>query len=307
MTGTARARMSTTNGHSPAPLVSIVMPMRNSAATVEATIRSIQRQTLQNWELVVIDDGSSDQSAAIVEGVGDSRIRLVREPVGRGLAARLNQAVALCSGEFIARMDSDDLCFPERLARQIERLRREPGIDVLGCGAMVFDAQGAPVGLLPCGIEHTDIVRRPYVGFLLPHPTWCARASWFREHPYNPALTKAEDHDLLLRSYRTSRFAALDDVLLGYRQPQLDLRKMLPGRLASMKAIWRDGVRSGKIPAALQSMVMQCVKGAVDVATIKLGLNRIMQRQRLKPVPEAVLQQWATLQPLYFEARTHTP
>lgn len=293
--------MSTPNQDGAAPLVSIIMPMRNSAATVDATIRSIQRQTLQEWELIVIDDGSSDQSATIVENLGDSRIRLVREPVGRGLAARLNQAVALCTGTYIARMDSDDLCFPERLARQIERLRHDPAIDVLGCGAMVFDAQGAPVGLLPCGTEHADIVRRPYVGFPLPHPTWCASASWFRAHPYDPGLTKAEDQDLLLRSYRTSRFAALDEVLLGYRQPRLDLSKMLPGRRASMEAIWRDGIRSGNVPAALHGIVMQCVKGAVDVATIKLGLNRIMQRQRLAPVPETVIRQWASLRPLYFK------
>lgn len=284
------------------PLVSIIMPMRNSAATVEATIRSIQRQTLEAWELIVIDDGSTDRSADIVAGIGDPRIRLVREPVGRGLAARLNQAIALCTGAYIARMDSDDLCFPERLARQVERLRSEPSIDVLGCGAVVFDTEGAPVGLLPCAAEHADIVRRPYVGFPLPHPSWCGQASWFRKHLYNPLLTKAEDHDLMLRSYRNSRFAALDDVLLGYRQPQLDLGKILPGRRASMGAIWRDGVRSGEMPAAAWGILMQCVKGAVDIATIKFGLNRIMQRQRLSRVPEAVARQWEMLQPLYFSA-----
>ena len=282
------------------PLVSIIMPMRNSAATVEATIRSVQRQTLEAWDLIVIDDGSTDRSADIVEGLGDARIRLVREPVGRGLAARLNQAIALCGGEYIARMDSDDLCFPERLARQIERLRSDPSIDVLGCGAVVFDAQGAPVGLLPCATTHADIVRRPYVGFPIPHPSWCGQASWFRKYLYNPVLTKAEDHDLMLRSFRASRFAALDEVLLGYRQPRLDLGKMLPGRRASMGAIWRDGVRSGETPAALRGVIMQCVKGAVDIATIKLGLNRVMQRHRLSPVPEAVARQWAALRSLYF-------
>jgi glycosyltransferase involved in cell wall biosynthesis len=282
------------------PLVSIIMPMRNSAATVEATVRSIQRQTLEVWELIVIDDGSTDRSADIVQGIGDARIRLVRESVGRGLAARLNQAIALCTGEYIARMDSDDLCFPERLARQVERLRSDPSIDVLGCGAVVFDAKGAPVGLLPCATLHADIVRRPYVGFPLPHPSWCGQAPWFRKHLYNALLTKAEDHDLMLRSFRTSRFAALDGVLLGYRQPQLDLTKLLPGRRASMGAIWRDGARSGEMPAAAWGIAMQCAKGAVDIATIRLGLNRVMQRQRLAPVPDAVMRQWAALRPLYF-------
>ncbi|MGG6499264.1 UNVERIFIED_CONTAM: glycosyltransferase family 2 protein, partial [Bacteroidetes bacterium 56_B9] len=75
--------------------------------------------TLADWELIVIDDGSLDDSAAIVESFGDPRIRLVREAASAGLARRLNQAVALSRGEFIARMDADDVCFPERLARQV--------------------------------------------------------------------------------------------------------------------------------------------------------------------------------------------
>ena len=107
-------------------LVSIIMSMRNSGATVGAAVRSVLRQTLPDWELIVIDDGSSDQSGAIVEGFHDERIRLVRESSSAGLAARLNQAVALAKGEFIARMDADDVCFPERLARQVARLREDP-------------------------------------------------------------------------------------------------------------------------------------------------------------------------------------
>src|SRR6185437_5833210 len=108
------------------PLVSVIMSMRNSAATVDAAVRSVLQQTLQDWELIVVDDGSSDQSGAIVARHGDPRIRLVREATSAGLAARLNQMVALGRGEFIARMDADDICFPDRLSRQVARLREEP-------------------------------------------------------------------------------------------------------------------------------------------------------------------------------------
>jgi glycosyltransferase involved in cell wall biosynthesis len=123
----------------PQPLVSVIMSMRNGAATVGATVRSIQLQTLEDWELIVIDDGSSDRSSFIVEAFGDARIRLVRETSSAGLAPRLNQAVALSRGEFIARMDADDVCFPQRLARQIAQLREDPSLDVLGClGTMLI-------------------------------------------------------------------------------------------------------------------------------------------------------------------------
>src|SRR3977135_2951826 len=104
------------NAVSPPPLVSVIMSVLNGAATVGAAVRSIQMQTLQDWELIVNDNGSSDNTGSIVSGFGDSRIRLIREAPGAGLATRLNQAAALSRGEFIARMDADDVCFPERLA-----------------------------------------------------------------------------------------------------------------------------------------------------------------------------------------------
>src|SRR3984885_12372931 len=108
------------------PVVSVIMSMRDSASTVGEAVRSVLMQTLRNWEMIVIDDGSSDHSGDIVEGFHDGRIRLIRESHSAGLAARLNQAVALSAGEFIARMDADDICFPERLVRQVARLREEP-------------------------------------------------------------------------------------------------------------------------------------------------------------------------------------
>ena len=199
------------------PLVSVIISMRNGASTVGAAVRSVVRQTLPDWELIVIDNGSSDDSSAIVAGVADPRIRLVREENTSSLAVRLNQAVALSRGEFVARMDADDICFPERLSRQVARMREDPKLDLVGCGAVVFTSASELVGEMPIGLRHGDIVAWPFVGFPLPHPTWCGRASWFRNNPYDASLEYAEDQDLLLRSFRHSRLAGLDSVLLGYR------------------------------------------------------------------------------------------
>ena len=184
------------------PLVSVIMSMRNGASTVGAAVRSVLIRRSRDLELIVIDNGSSDQSAAIVAGFDDARVRLVREANTMVLAARLNQAVALARGEFIARMDSDDICFPERLAQQVARLREDPQLELLGCGAVVFRSGGELVGELPVGLLHQEIAARPFAGFPFPHPTWCGRASWFRKNPYNAELGYAEDQDLLLRSFR---------------------------------------------------------------------------------------------------------
>ena len=277
------------------PLVSVIMSMRNSATTVGAAVRSIQLQTLPDWELIAIDDGSSDQGAAIVAAIGDPRIRLVREPATAGLATRLNQAVALSRGDYIARMDADDICFPERLARQVARLQQDPSIDCLGCGAVVFVDSGRLVGVLPSGLTHQEIIAQPYRGFPFPHPTWCGRAQWFRNNPYDANLMKTQDQDLLLRVFAHSRFAALADALVGYRQDGLDLKKMLQGRRVFIGSLWRHA-RPGQPLPALWGIVAQILKGAADIGSIGLGLGRWAQRVRLKPVPPAVAQQWQELQ-----------
>ncbi|WP_024517825.1 glycosyltransferase family A protein [Bradyrhizobium sp. Tv2a-2] len=280
------------------PLVSVIMSMRNSASTVETAVRSVLQQTLADWELIVIDNGSSDESGAIVAAFNDSRIQLVREASTSFLAVRLNQAVALSRGEFVARMDADDICFPERLARQVARLREDAELDLIGCGAVVFTSGGELVGELPIGLVHQDIVARPFAGFPFPHPTWCGRASWFRNNPYDTGVGYAEDQDLLLRSFRHSRLGAVDAVLLAYRQDQLALRKLLPGRATFMGSLWRHRRATGELWPVLAGITSHVVKGAVDIATVGSGLNRLMQLQRLRTISPEIPAQWGELRKL---------
>jgi glycosyltransferase involved in cell wall biosynthesis len=276
----------------PLPVVSVIMSMYNSASTVRTAVRSILMQSLNDWELIVIDDGSSDRSAAIIEEFHDERIRLFRESSSAGLAVRLNQAVALSRGEFIARMDADDICFPERLSRQVERLREDQQLDLLGCGVVVFRSGGELVGEMPVGLDHTEVVAQPFIGFPFPHPSWCGRAEWFRKNPYDSKLRVAQDQDLLLRSFRHSKLGSLDVVLLAYRQDRLTLKKMLTGRATFVRAAWRDGIAKSELSPALTGIAVQAAKGIVDVVTLGLGFNRPMQRSRLGPVSPVVAKNW---------------
>lgn len=278
------------------PPISVIMSMRNNATTVGAAIRSVQLQTLTDWEFIIIDDGSNDGSAAVVEALGDERIRLIRETSSDGLATRLNQAICLSRGDFVARMDADDICFPDRLARQVAYLRQHPEIDLLGCGAIVFAGDAGVLGELPVGLTHEEITAQPFRGFPLPHPTWCGRAEWFRSNPYDGSLMKTQDQDLLLRTFGHSRFAALEDVLIGYRQDELSLGKMLRGRLVFIQSLYRYAQRSRRLWPVLAGMTTHVVKSAMDIVTIGLGYNRFVQRVRLKPVPDLVAQQWRDLQ-----------
>jgi hypothetical protein len=192
-------------------------------------------------------------------------------------------------------MDADDVCFPQRLACQIARLREDPRLDVLGCGAVVFANDARLLGELPVGLTHEAITAQPFRGFPFPHPTWCGRAAWFRNNPYNAKLMKTQDLDLLLRTFRHSRFAAIDDVLIGYRQDTLDLAKLLLGRRVSIACIWRYARHSGEFLPALNGIAAHLLKGGIDIAAFGLGLNGFGQRSRLKPVRPSSAMEWRDL------------
>jgi glycosyltransferase involved in cell wall biosynthesis len=288
------------------PVVSVIMSMRNGASTVGAAVRSVLQQTLTDFELIVIDNGSSDQGGAIVAGFDDTRIRLVREDSTSVFAVRLNQAVLLARGEFIARMDADDICFPERLSQQVAHLREDPRLDLIGSAAVVFTSAGELIGEMLTGIDHRNIVARPFVGFPLPHPTWCGRAGWFRNNPYSLRLGYAEDQDLLLRSFRHSRFGGLDKILLAYRQDRMALRKLIPGRATFVRSAWRNGIATGEVGPAMAGIVNHAAKGMVDIATLALGLNKQLQLRRLRPVSPAVQKQWQRLQESLVGSSCHT-
>lgn len=279
---------------SPSPRVSVIMAMQDNAATVASAVRSIQAQTLADWELILIDDGSRDDGPDIVAALNEPRLTLTRDGRRLGLPARLNQAVALARGEFIARMDADDVSFPQRFARQAELMVRDAGLDLVACDALVF-AGDAMVGRMGAGRSHDEIVARPHAGFPLPHPTWFGRAGWFRRNRYDERMTKAQDQELLLRTYRRSRFGAVPEILLGYRQDRLNLPKMLRGRRLYAGALWRNAGDSGDYGLAVRGTVSHGAKAVADIVAAFSGLSNVAQRRRLTPVPSAIEADWIRL------------
>jgi hypothetical protein len=264
-------------------VVSIVMSMRDGAATVSLAVRSLLAQTLTDWELILIDDGSRDDGVARVVALNDPRIRIVGHDRSEGLPKRLNQAVALARGKFIARMDVDDVCYPERLARQIGLLESRPDLDLVSCGAIVFHGDGRAVGCFRVETDHSRIIARSGSGFYFPHPTWCGRAEWFRQNPYDERMLKAQDQELLLRSMATSCFGAVEGILLGYRQERIQLAKVLMGRRLFAGALWRAGKRNQQRLSAISAITVQMMKGAIDTLTIGLGLHKMILWRRYRP------------------------
>ena len=131
------------------PLVSIALPVFNAEKTLAIAIRSIIYQTYSNWELFVIDDGSTDNSLLIAQSFKDSRIVVISDGKNKGISSRLNQALTLCKGEYFARMDADDVSFPERIEYQVKYMSLNRNIDLLGTGIIIFSGDGISHGITP--------------------------------------------------------------------------------------------------------------------------------------------------------------
>jgi glycosyltransferase involved in cell wall biosynthesis len=276
----------------PPAAVSVVMSVLNSERTVGAALASIRAQTFSDWEFIVLDDGSRDGTAHIVAAADDSRIKLVRGEATLGLAARLNQGIALARGRYIARMDGDDIAYPERLERQFAHMEANGQVDLLGSAAMVFSGPVSAIGVYRIAERHEEICARPEVGFALAHPTWFGRREWFGEAPYRLGVFRAEDQDLLLRRHKHSHFANLPDVLLGYRQERLRARHILHGRWHYTRALVAFAGQSGDPLLAARGIGLQATRGAVTLALIGIGRDRAIFARRFRVPASEELARW---------------
>jgi glycosyltransferase involved in cell wall biosynthesis len=225
-----------TGGEYIMPRLSVILPAYNAGRTLDLAVRSILNQTYGDFELILLDDGSRDNTADVIKEFTDPRLRIIQDGINKGLTARLNQGVNLAHGDLIARMDADDVAFPTRFEKQIRFLEAHNDIDVVGTRAIAFhDDTKKIIGLMPFRPDHYRLTHRVWASIPLPHPTWMGRTAWFRAHPYND-VARAEDQDLLLRALPYSRYACLSETLLGYRVGPFQLQKTLTARRSLLAA-----------------------------------------------------------------------
>ena len=201
------------------PKVTVLMPVYNGELFLCQAIDSILQQTFSDFEFLIINDGSWDNSVEIIASYDDPRIRVVTNKKNLNLRVTLNKGLKLARGQYIARMDCDDVSFPERLARQISFMETHPSIGVLGSAVYIINSQGKLLGKTQFPKEHHLI--HWALSFYCPmvHPTVMMRKDLIvNEGGYNTEMAHAEDYDLWCRLIRKTRFANLEDGLLGLRK-----------------------------------------------------------------------------------------
>jgi peptidoglycan/xylan/chitin deacetylase (PgdA/CDA1 family) len=216
------------------PLVSIGLPVLNGGDALHMAVESVLSQTMTDWELLLMDDGSTDGEIDAIAALGDPRIHVIGDGRNRGVAARLNEAIDLARAPYFARMDHDDLCHPDRLRLQVRALQADRTLDLLACRCIKVGEGDRFTGYMPFAATHEEICCRPWLRVPMTHPSWLGRLEWFRQYRYpEPAPYYAEDFELLLRACERSRFAALPEVLLAYRvRSRVEMGKSLRARRA---------------------------------------------------------------------------
>jgi glycosyltransferase involved in cell wall biosynthesis len=194
-------------GSSP-PRVTVGIPFFNEEEHLGAAIQSILDQTIEDVEVLLLDDGSTDRSLAIARSFDDPRVVVLSDGHQRCLPARLNEITRGARADLVARMDADDLAHPRRLALQLDMLERNPSWDAVGTWTASVDDDGEILGVNEAG----SLLGSPRTALehgLMSHATMLARRRWLRANPYDERLTRAEDRDLWCRTVRTSSFAVV--------------------------------------------------------------------------------------------------
>lgn len=283
------------------PPVSVLLPVRNGARTLPSALHSLRRQTLREFELVLVDDGSTDGGVELARRRwGDDLV--VVEPGRVGLVRALRVGLEACGGEVVARMDADDLAHPARLERQARFLEAHPEVDLVASRVELFSEEGAPgaghqryVAWQNALLTHEDMARERFVESPLAHPSVAFRRRAVLSVGGYRECGGPEDYDLWLRAFEGGLgFAKLPEVLLRWRDgprrasrtdpryaPEAFLRlkahHLARGPLAGAgrAAIWGAG-RVGRRLAHLLEAEGIAVPHFVDVDPRKIDGRRVV-------------------------------
>lgn len=297
------------------PLLSVLMPCYNAAQTLPEALESLSSQSYPHFEIILVDDGSTDATPAILVGwkSQEPRLRVISQ-AHLGIVEALNTGLGACQGAYIARMDADDRCHPERFERQMRYLLAHPEVAIVGCQVAAFPQSQVREGFQlylqwqNALLSNADIRREIFIESPLAHPSvvfrkdWIADVGGYQEHGW------AEDYDLWLRLYLAgAHFVKLPEVLLHWRErPQRLTRThsryslenflrakahyLILGPLADRDAVIIWG--AGMIGRRLSKHLLRA--GAPLVAFIDIDPRKIGNTRRGLPIlpPEALPEWW---------------
>lgn len=256
---------------STSPRVSVAMSVYNGAAYLHEAIESILAQTFSDFEFIIIDDASTDETSTIIKSYDDSRIVLLHNENNEGLALSLNRAIDVARGTYLARMDADDISMPNRLKEQVRFLDEHPDIVLVGAYAQILDSSV----VMRQPTQPGDIAVNLLFRTSLIHPTAVFRRNFLEQYHlrYDPVFRQTQDYELFTRIARLGKIANIPSVLLRYRQHDKQTSsEKLANQLESARTIMRR---------EFEMLSIHVSEEEIDVAIA-------VKRYRLNKIPDAL-------------------
>ncbi|MBV8478954.1 MAG: glycosyltransferase family 2 protein [Actinobacteria bacterium] len=271
--------------------MTVLMAVHNGEPFVSETLRSVIDQTFSDFELVVVDDASTDRTVEIVEGFDDPRVRVLRNEHNVGQVPSLNRGLREAVGEYVARIDADDVCLPERLAQQVELLDAQPNVCLVGAWMQAIDERGRRLARLEKTladrvdfIYHT-LIMRVYVA----HP-----AAMYRREPvlalggYDETTGPSEDKDLWRKLLLEGCDARIvPEILVLYRLHDEQLSQVRANYQRSIDGASQDRFLDQLAPSAPVTQVRQLLAGDAgawkhDAGTMLVGVELVLDGARTR-------------------------
>jgi len=269
------------------PRISVLMPVYNVEAYVAEALASIQSQTFNDIEVVVVDDGSTDGTLRIVEHIAnaDSRVKIIRAPHNLGLPLALNLGLSFCQSPYIARMDGDDIALPTRLEKQLKSLEGNPEIALVGCATSAIDENGR---LIPgLGISRKPITQEAISKTVLLAPPcshiWLARRVVYDKLSGYREISVAEDYDFLLRAITTGFYVTnLSEPLMLIRTRSGNISSRLEQRKAHfyIANLYRERLERGQDSFSREGYKQAVKSGSVENSAFRLAMRCVQKGLR---------------------------
>lgn len=210
--------------------VTIVIPFFNAAKTLDSAIKSCLNQTIDNYKILLIDDGSKDDSLRVAKKYQSDKVVLVSDDKNLGLPRRLNDSLKYVDTPYLARMDADDLMHPDRLRRQLEVLENDSSIDLTSTAYYRFYSDNF-IALKSVSYQEDCVLNKHviYSGGAILHPSVTGKTSWFTENPYISNYPRCEDQELWMRTVDHTKIFRLKAKLMFYRIDSIaDANRSIP-------------------------------------------------------------------------------
>lgn len=206
------------------PLCSVVMSVYNGGDFLSDAIESILQQTYKNFEFIIINDASTDNSLKRIQSYDDDRIIIINNEKNIFLAASLNKGINVSKGKYIVRMDADDISMPNRLSKQVQYMECNPNIGISGTCSEII---GFGSGYGKYSQENNIIKYSLLYECHLLHPTIIMRSDLIKDHElyYNESYRKNQDYELFIRAIDITDFGNLPDYLIKYRQSEENIKR----------------------------------------------------------------------------------